>query len=175
MCNGISRYDCRMKTDGLVLTLHAQFVWSVLVMALTGNFIASGGSSAMINYDLFCSVFGMLCLFFLLPASIKEAWAMHPIIPLVLNILNTIFWFVGGVATAAYLNVHSCSNADYYNSNNVAGGSEKKCREAQASTAFLWFGFASFLASTVITGLNTRGGANTRAGGIRRGPAMSQV
>merc|ERR1712000_338481 len=107
----------------------------------------------------------MLCLFFLLPA----------IIPLVLNILNTIFWFVGGVATAAYLNVHSCSNADYYNSNNVAGGSEKKCREAQASTAFLWFGFASFLASTVITGLNTRGGANTRAGGIRRGPAMSQV
>merc|ERR1712232_956195 len=110
----------------------------------------------------------MLCLFFLLPASIKEAWAMHPIIPLVLNILNTIFWFVGGVATAAYLNVHSCSN-------NVAGGSEKKCREAQASTAFLWFGFASFLASTVVTGLNTRGGANTRAGGIRRGPAMSQV
>merc|ERR1719359_812416 len=89
----------------------------------------------------------MLCLFFLLPASIKEAWAMHPII-----------WFVGGVATAAYLNVHSCSNADYYNSNNVAGGSEKKCREAQASTAFLWFGFASFLASTVVTGLNTRGG-----------------
>ncbi|KAI7248357.1 hypothetical protein KC352_g13452, partial [Hortaea werneckii] len=82
------------------------FVWSLLVMALTGNFIASGGSSAMINYDLFCSVFGMLCLFFLLPASIKEAWAMHPIIPLVLNILNTIFWFVGGVATAAYLNVH---------------------------------------------------------------------
>merc|ERR1719197_1257811 len=44
----------------------------------------------------------MLCLFFLLPASIKEAWAMHPIIPLVLNILNTIFWFVGGVATAAW-------------------------------------------------------------------------
>merc|ERR1719258_363278 len=63
----------------------------------------------------------MLCLFFLLPASIKEAWAMHPIIPLVLNIINPIFWFVGGVATAAYLNVHSCSNSDYYNSNNVAG------------------------------------------------------
>merc|ERR1711904_320122 len=79
----------------------------------------------------------MLCLFFLLPASIKEAWAMHPILPLVLNVLNAIFWFVGGVATAAYLNVHSCSNSDYYNSNNVAGGSEKKCREAQASTAFL--------------------------------------
>merc|ERR1711948_45716 len=109
----------------------------------------------------------MLCLFFLLPASIKEAWAMHPILPLVLNVLNAIFWFVGGVATAAYLNVH--------NSNNVAGGSEKKCREAQASTAFLWFGFASFTASAIITGLGTRGGANTRAGGIRRGPAMSQV
>ena len=80
-------------------------------MALTGNFIASGGSSAMINYDLFCSVFGMLTLFYLLPASIKESLAFHPIIPLVLNILNTIFWFVGGVATAAYLNVHSCNNS----------------------------------------------------------------
>merc|ERR1712099_144880 len=34
----------------------------------------------------------MLCLFFLLPASIKEAWAMHPILPLVLNVLNAIFF-----------------------------------------------------------------------------------
>jgi hypothetical protein len=42
-------------------------------------------------------------------------------------------------------------------------------------TAFFWFAFASFLASTVVSGLASRGGANTRPGGIRRGPAMSQV
>lgn len=161
-------------------------------MALTGNYIASGGGSAMINFDLFVSIFAMLTLFYLLPASIKDSLAFHPIIPLVLNILNTIFWFIGGVATAAYLNVHSCGDSvrvpnirrsihtltslqDYYNSNDTAGGSEKKCREAQASTAFLWFGFASFAASTVLSGLAMKGGSSPRAGGIRRGPAMSQV
>ncbi|TKA30667.1 hypothetical protein B0A50_02387 [Salinomyces thailandicus] len=151
------------------------FLWALLIMALTGNYIASGGGSAMINFDLFVSIFAMLTLFYLLPASIKDSLAFHPIIPLVLNILNTIFWFIGGVATAAYLNVHSCGDSDYYNSNDTAGGSEKKCREAQASTAFLWFGFASFAASTVLSGLAMKGGSSPRAGGIRRGPAMSQV
>ena len=52
---------------------------------------------------------------------------------------------------------------------------EGRCREAQASTAFLFFGFVSFAASSVLTGLGTRGGASVRPSGIRRGPAMSQV
>jgi hypothetical protein len=62
----------------------------------------------------------------------------------------------------------------YLDSNRITQGSSKRCREAQASTAFLWFGFAAFLVSTVVSGIATRGGANTRPG-IRRGPAMSQV
>ena len=62
----------------------------------------------------------------------------------------------------------------YLNSNTVTRGSESRCREAQASTAFFWFAFASFAVSTVMSGLGTRGGANTRSG-PRRGPAMSQV
>ncbi|KAK4541508.1 hypothetical protein LTR36_007954 [Oleoguttula mirabilis] len=150
------------------------FFWALLVIALTGNYIASGGNSSMIGYDLFCGVFAMLSLAYLIPASLKESIAIHPILPLVLNCLNLLFWFIGGIATAAYLHVHSCSKSAYYLSNHTAGGSEKKCREAQATTAFLWFGFASFLASTVLSGLGTRGGANTRPG-VRRGPAMSQV
>ena len=69
-------------------------------------------------------------------------------------------------------------NQDYISSNSVIDGSHnqtKKCHEAQAVTAFLWFGFATFLGSLVFSGLAARGGGST-GGGIRRGgPAMSQV
>lgn len=152
------------------------FLWSLLVMALIGNMINdwNHGNSGVINYDLFVSVFGMLSLFYLIPATVTDSFVIHPLIPLVLDILNVLFWFCGGVATAAELHVHSCSNRDYLNHNYITQGSSKRCHEAQASTAFLWFGFASFLFSTVASGLATRGGANTRPG-IRRGPAMSQV
>ena len=81
-------------------------------MALVGNMINDWnvGNGGVINYDLFVSIFGMLSLFYLIPATIKEAWAIHPLFPLVLDILNCIFWFCGAVATAAELGAHSCSN-----------------------------------------------------------------
>lgn len=51
----------------------------------------------------------------------------------------------------------------------------KRCREAQASTAFLWFGFVAFAASFFFSFAAGRSaGVNMR--GVRRGgPAMSQV
>ena len=61
-----------------------------------------------------------------------------------------------------------------FSTNNV-----KRCQEAQASTAFLWFGFAAYVASLVFTAMGASGsGVNLRGGmgGIRRGgPNMSQV
>ena len=56
----------------------------------------------------------------------------------------------------------------------------KRCREAQASTAFLWFLFACYVASLVFSFLgrgSVGGGFNMRVGtsGIRRGPSMSQT
>lgn len=62
----------------------------------------------------------------------------------------------------------------YLDHNYVVHGSSKRCHEAQASCAFLWFGFAAFLVSTVLSGMASRGGSSARPG-IRRGPAMSQV
>lgn len=70
---------------------------------------------------------------------------------------------------------------DYTKSNKITNGTaddnqSKRCREAQATTAFLWFGFGAFAISTVLSGLQSRGGANMRPGGIRRGgPSMSHV
>ena len=54
------------------------------------------------------------------------------------------------------------------------GNRTKRCREAQASDAFLWFSFAAFAASTVFSLFSLRGGgANLR--GVRGGPSVSKV
>jgi len=144
-------------------------------MALIGNMIAIKSGPSVINYDMFVAVFAMLALFYLIPATLKDSFVLHPMLPLIVDALCTLFTFIAAVATPAYLHVHSCSNSDYVNSNIVTRGSSSRCREAQASTAFFWFAFAAFLASTVMSGLGSRGSSGPRAGGIRRGPAMSQV
>lgn len=153
-------------------------------MALIGNMIALAfkGNPAIINYDMFVSVFGMLSLFYLFPASFTDSLTFHPMIPLILDVLNAIFWFCGAVATAAYLGAHSCSNMNYTENNFITNGAYdmgKRCREAQASTAFLFFGWACFTASAVVSGLGMGGSSPSfrgGRGGVRRGgPSMSQV
>lgn len=155
-----------------------QFICSLITMALIGNMIATAfaGNSAMVNYDMFVAVFGMLSLLYLLPTSFLSSYSV-PIVNIGLDALNTIFWFCAAVATAAYLHVHSCSNRAYTAANHITNGSfnrEKRCREAQASTAFFWFGWAAWVATLALSIMAGRGNANLR--GVRRGgPAMSQV
>jgi len=169
-----------MVSQALNLAMRGlQFLWALLVMALVGNMIATAyaGNPSIVNYDMFVAVFGMLSLFYLIPATLKPEISFHPLIMIVLDALNTLFWLIAGIATAAYLGAHSCGNSAYTHSNSVTNGSHntgKRCHEAQASTAFLWFGFAAFAASTVFSALQGRNtGVNMR--GVRRGPAMSQV
>ncbi|KAI9849853.1 MAG: hypothetical protein M1837_000067 [Sclerophora amabilis] len=151
-------------------------------MALVGNMIAEAfaGNPSIINYDMFVAVFSMLSLLYLIPVAIKDSFAMHPLIPLILDVLNTLFFLCGGIAMAAILRVHSCGSRGYLRSNSITNGSRnmgKRCHEGQATTAFLWFAFAAYLASAVISGLGSRNSGTTlRSGGIRRGgPSMSQV
>jgi hypothetical protein len=155
-----------------------QFFCALIVMSLIGNMIATSfrGNSAMVNYDMFVAVFGMLSLLYLVPTTFLDSFSV-PIVNIALDVLNVLFWFCAAVATAAYLGVHSCGNAAYTTSNHITNGSpntSKRCHEAQASTAFLWFGWAAFTASMVFSLLDGKGSANMR-GGLRRGPAMSQV
>ena len=93
------------------LTLR-QFIWSVLIVALVGNMIATSfaGNPSIVNYDMFVGVFSLFTLFYLIPATFKESFIVHPILMITIDALNTIFYFCGGVAMAAYLRVHSCSN-----------------------------------------------------------------
>ena len=90
--------------------MSVQFLWTLLTLALIGNMIAIKSGPSVINYDMFVSVFAMLSLLYLIPASIKDSLAIHPIFPLVLDVLCTLFTFIAAVATPAYLHVHSCNN-----------------------------------------------------------------
>lgn len=142
---------------------------------------AFAGNPAIINYDMFVAVFSMLSLFYLIPATIKEGIA-HPLIMIGLDVLNTLFYFCGAVATAAYLGARSCGNEAYTTTNFITNGSANtaaRCRKATASTTFLFFNFFLFAASAVLSALQGRNsGVNLRGGmgGIRKGgPSMSQV
>ncbi|TAQ90870.1 hypothetical protein B7494_g824 [Chlorociboria aeruginascens] len=154
-----------------------QFIWTLLITALIGNVIARQGSSSnsAINYAIFTAVFSWIVLLYGLIAGFIEALAI-PIALIAMDGLAILFTFIAGVVLAAKLRVHSCSNTVYLDSNSLIKGSGETCKELQASTAFFWFLFATFIASAAVSGLSARGSGMSSRGGIRRGgPSMSQV
>jgi len=149
-------------------------------MALVGNMIhdAFAGDPPIINYTMFLAVISMLALFYLIPATFNDSFAFHPLLMVGLDLLLTVLFFCGAVALAAYLGVHSCHNDNYTKNNFITNGSHnryKRCTEAQAVTAFYWFGFAAFATSTVLSGIQSRGGSTGGSSFRRSGPSMSQV
>ena len=94
------------------LLIGAQFLWTLLVIAIVGDMIAeaTSGNPSIINYVMFCAVFAMLSLFYLIPASIMDAFTFHPILPLALDVANSLFWFCAAVALSVQLGVHTCNN-----------------------------------------------------------------
>ncbi|KAF2036749.1 hypothetical protein EK21DRAFT_51526 [Setomelanomma holmii] len=170
-----------MVSRALSMGLRAwQLICAILVTAFMANNIdrATHGTHSIVNYSLFVGVWWLLTLLYFLPTSFVEKFSI-PVVDIVMDGLSVLFGFCAAVALAAYLGAHSCSNRAYTTSNSVCNSSpntEQNCRQAQATTAFLWFGWAAFVATLAINFMNGRGsGANLR-GGIRRGgPSMSQV
>ena len=71
---------------------------------------------------------------------------------------------------------------DYLKSNEITNGSNnmtKRCREAQAPVAFLWFAWAGYMASVIVSVFISRsaaGPSRSRTGSRRGGrPNMTQV
>ncbi|KAK2747963.1 hypothetical protein FQN57_001554 [Myotisia sp. PD_48] len=159
-----------------------QLVFAVIVMGLIGNMIddATNGSSSTVNYNMFVPAFTLLTLFYLIPAGIWDKVMMHPGIVFIIDVMNCIFIFCGAVALPAKQHVHSCTNEDYTSTNSITRGSpfpEKRCREGQAATAFLWFLWFTFLLTSIFSGLamvdKLKGRPARRRGGSA--PTMSQV
>ncbi|KAJ5970881.1 Non-classical export protein [Penicillium vulpinum] len=161
-----------------------EFLWSLLIMALVGNMIAESfsGNPGTVNYAIYTSVFSMFTLFYLIPASFNIDWSGHPLIMIIIDALNCIFFFCAAIALAAKLECHSCSNHEYLKHNEITNGSHnmsKRCREAQASVAFLWFAWAGYMASVIVSLFMSRSAGTSSRGrtgsGRRNTPNMAQV
>lgn len=129
------------------------FVFLVIILGLTGSLAANTNyqSNPQVNFAVFAAAFGILTssIFGILAYFIAAlAW---PVLLAILDFLNTVFTFAAAAALAVAIRVHSCSNSDYVSDNKVAQDSSDRCRKAQASTAFLFFSFFLFLASTIFS------------------------
>jgi len=163
-----------------VILRSLQFLWTLLITALIGNVIddAFSGNPSSINYAMFVAVFSWVVLLYGLVAAFMEAFNI-PIVSMILDGLAAIFTLIAGIVLAAKLGAHSCSNLNYTTHNSLTDGAhnyQERCRELQASCAFFWFLFATYVASAVFSFMNRGSGSTVRRGGIRKGgPVMTQV
>jgi Membrane-associating domain len=135
-----------------------QLLFAIVVISLTGDIIANSywnqvprgaGNPPQINYPMFIGVWTLLseCYFLLTifrPLPHKE---IQQYVTAALDGLNAVFYVGAAIALAAAMNIHRCSNEDYISGNPVTVGAPdegRRCREAQALTAFVWFNFALF-------------------------------
>ncbi|KAI1389386.1 marvel domain-containing protein [Hypoxylon trugodes] len=151
-----------------------QFLLVLLTTALIGNVIASNisGAESAVNFIMFVCALSWLAVIYGVVSHFVAAAAI-PVVALALDSAATLFTFIGAVVLAAKLQAVNCSNFGRKTSDYIAFGSnddEKRCREIQASTVFLWFLFASFAASLFFVLKEFR-----RSGGSVRGPNMSQI
>ncbi|KAF2102743.1 hypothetical protein NA57DRAFT_71729 [Rhizodiscina lignyota] len=89
-------------------------------------------------------------------ADLRGRYDDMKLVTLAIDALNTIFFFCGAVALSAALGVHSCENSEYTDNNPITKTSDDtntRCREAQATTAFLWLGFLTFAFTTAMSAL----------------------
>lgn len=144
------------KTIHIILRT-LQFIFTVLVLALSGALIQQqmrGGSPTRVNYSIFVAAFAALTHLYLFPATVVDRIA-SPLLMVILDALNTLFYLCAGIAMAAQLNGNSCRSFHFVHNNGITNGGgyisqSRRCREANAMTAFEWFAFAAFLGSLLI-------------------------
>jgi hypothetical protein len=156
-----------------------QLLFIIILTGLIGNIIATNinaasTATAAINFSMFVVVLSWLAALLGLVAGMVERISLPVIALLGADALATLFTFISAVVLAAKLTAVNCANTSGQPANWIAYGSAndgKRCREVQASTAFMWFLFATFAAALVLSFLGFRRGG----GSVRSGPTMSQV
>ncbi|KAK3986330.1 marvel domain-containing protein [Cladorrhinum sp. PSN332] len=159
-----------------------ELIFLIILTGLIGNVIATNinaaaTATAAINFTMFvivlswlAAIYGLVTLYF----SSRLSSGLPLLVNLGLDIASTLFTFIAAVVLAAKLTVVNCNNTGGQPSNWIAYGSAndgKRCREVQASTAFMWFLFATFTVGLVMSLMGFRRGG----GSVRTGPMMSQV
>jgi hypothetical protein len=166
-----------MEIASLAIRLVA-FLWTIIITGLIGNVIAQNinGHMGAINLAMFVAVLSWIAILYGLAASIITS-ILVPIALLAIDILALLFTFISAIVLSAELRAPNCGNLNSrsYPRSWIAYGSnhtEKRCREIQASTAFMWFLWATFCAAVFFSWKMTRGFGSSRS---RSGPSMSQV
>lgn len=146
-----------------------QLFFIIILTALLGNVIATHNngslvSSAAVNFSMFVTVLAWLATLYGLAVAFASSFAI-PVVVLAADAAAVLFTFIDAIVLAATLRVRNCGNED-------GSSLEKKCRELQASTAFMWFLLATFLGTLALAALAFRKGGG---GSVRSGPTMKQV
>lgn len=142
-----------------------QLLWILLLTALLGNVIAANNhgslvSTAGVNFSMFVTALAWVVSLYGLAVAFVSGLAV-PVVVLVADVLAVLFTLIDAIALAALLGAPDCgSTRDHH-----------KCRELQASTAFMWFLFATFVASMAFAAMGFKRGGSS----VRTGPGMSQV
>lgn len=156
----------------------AQLFFIVILTGLIGNVIATNISAAAlataaINFTMFVIVLGWLTALYGILSDVVSRVA-YPVALLALDVSSTLFTFICGIVLAAKLKVVNCADTSNQPLDWIAYGSAddtKRCRQIQASTAFMWFLFVGFTTTLVLSLMSFRRGG----GSVRTGPTMSQI
>lgn len=161
-----------------------QILFTLLLTALIGNVIASNvkaasSAEAAVNFSMFVVVISWLAALYGLASNFASTLA-RPIIQMPLDGLATLFTTIDAIVLAAMLKAVNCADLSHktHPSNYIAFGSPddtKRCRELQASTAFMWFLVVSYAATFFFSFRDFQQGG-LGGGSIRSTrPSMAQV
>lgn len=142
-----------MLAIGDVVLRAVNFVFLIIGLGLTISLAATPitQGNPQVNFCVFAcafailtsTIYGVLAYFF-------EAFAW-PVVLATFDFLNAVFTFSGATALAAAIRATSCSERMRLVTNSIAQGSEGRCRKAQASSAFIYFAFFVFFASSIFS------------------------
>lgn len=132
-----------------------QLIFVTIMLGLCGGLLQQqvyGGTPTRLNYSMWALALAALSLFYLIPSLFLPS-IRSPLAVTVLDGVNFIFLLCAGIAMAASLGGRSCGDQSFLANNGIINGGgihanrQKRCREANALTAFEWFAAAAFAGS----------------------------
>jgi hypothetical protein len=131
-----------------------QGLLAIIILGLTAyvvndwNLYAYGGSPTEVNFTLFCAVWTLLALAYLVVAPVRFETAAHKFGILAAEAITMIFWFAGFIALAVFLTDLGCRRWG-------------PCRAAKAAVVFAAFEWLLFAATTIMASLHVWRTRNT--------------
>ncbi|MCJ1364902.1 hypothetical protein MMC16_004019 [Acarospora aff. strigata] len=155
-----------------------QLIFGAIVLGLSVTLIKGqvyGSAPSQTNFSAFAGGWGILIALVGIAATTFFG-ALEGIAMLALDALALLCYLAAGIAMAVTLRAHRCTYLPWTSSNRIINGGlfqnkyssrvnlQGRCHRAQADTAFLFFAFAAFVGTAVLSAMagrrkGTRGAA----------------